>query len=539
MSFIPQYPLTYFGHKLTKMIKNVSVRGIVAFHAILLLFTIWSGCSSPSDTQPPVVAQEEPEPDPCQNVTCQNGGTCDDGSCQCPEGFSGVNCEIVPEPDPCESIICENGGSCVDGLCECPPGFTGEFCQTPVVLSLQSSFGTEADFMVEIDDIFAIWWDKDFDKPNGVETVFTWLKQVRNECINDLGMMDPPNPAAGFYYNVYIHYPGEDGCQGCGNAQGTDIYGMPNLGFPVGLHLNYRNVLHEAFHVFQYVALSPQFEPTTPGFANEGDSAWYTEASASWYAIDKSPNDVDGFLGAGAMISNPQLALWHSFHNEAPGDPTDWLYQVRQYSMEAFLYFLVEESQVDRQILTSGFYSETELSPQEYIYTNVGGDQFRGFFTDWAAHNTGGIDYMSKEQVDRAMQEMASVGDPDNIHPYVHELTDNEANGVFSPPQGLFPRGWSYNVIKINNTEVANYAFSINGDSTGSAGAPAHFEAQIVVMGNMGPQYIPIDMSNELQGNGSVNVSAEDSELFLVITAVPEHFNSNQTYNYSVEIVRE
>lgn len=29
----------------------------------------------------------------CQ-TTCQNGGTCVDGSCKCPEGYEGVSCEI-------------------------------------------------------------------------------------------------------------------------------------------------------------------------------------------------------------------------------------------------------------------------------------------------------------------------------------------------------------------------------------------------------------------------------------------------------------
>jgi len=34
----------------------------------------------------------------------------------------------------------------------------------------------------------------------------------------------------------------------------------------------------------------------------------------------------DAVLEAAAITANPQLALWHSFSNEAPGDPTDWYY---------------------------------------------------------------------------------------------------------------------------------------------------------------------------------------------------------------------
>ncbi|MCB0698685.1 MAG: hypothetical protein H6551_00235 [Chitinophagales bacterium] len=33
--------------------------------------------------------------DPCKNVDCQNGGTCDDGKCKCPTGAEGPNCETV------------------------------------------------------------------------------------------------------------------------------------------------------------------------------------------------------------------------------------------------------------------------------------------------------------------------------------------------------------------------------------------------------------------------------------------------------------
>lgn len=62
--------------------------------------------------------------------TCENGGTCAaDGTCVCPPGFIGFNCE-TPTGNACENITCLNGGSCDQGQCICPPGFSGPNCQT-------------------------------------------------------------------------------------------------------------------------------------------------------------------------------------------------------------------------------------------------------------------------------------------------------------------------------------------------------------------------------------------------------------------------
>ena len=33
--------------------------------------------------------------------------------------------------DPCANIKCLNGGTCVNGICQCPTGFTGDSCQLP------------------------------------------------------------------------------------------------------------------------------------------------------------------------------------------------------------------------------------------------------------------------------------------------------------------------------------------------------------------------------------------------------------------------
>ena len=68
----------------------------------------------------------------------QNGGTCFDNggtqefSCSCVGNFAGNECQI----DLCDNIDCQNGGTCVikvfDGIrttsCDCPPNFGGKTC---------------------------------------------------------------------------------------------------------------------------------------------------------------------------------------------------------------------------------------------------------------------------------------------------------------------------------------------------------------------------------------------------------------------------
>src|SRR5690242_19831451 len=54
-----------------------------------LSFSIAS-CSSENNSDPV---------DPCSQTTCINGGTCIDGSCQCPEGYYGANCELQKTPE--------------------------------------------------------------------------------------------------------------------------------------------------------------------------------------------------------------------------------------------------------------------------------------------------------------------------------------------------------------------------------------------------------------------------------------------------------
>lgn len=78
-------------------------------------------------------------PATCDQVTCQNGGTCavtnQQATCTCIGGFTGARCETPPEvPTSCTPNPCENGGSCsvVAGVptCTCTGGFSGPLCAT-------------------------------------------------------------------------------------------------------------------------------------------------------------------------------------------------------------------------------------------------------------------------------------------------------------------------------------------------------------------------------------------------------------------------
>jgi len=64
------------------------------------------------------------EPDPCEFVAC-GPGDCFDGVCDCPDGFSGVNCEI----EECVGVSCINGDCDPQSAsCNCHPNYYGESC---------------------------------------------------------------------------------------------------------------------------------------------------------------------------------------------------------------------------------------------------------------------------------------------------------------------------------------------------------------------------------------------------------------------------
>lgn len=71
--------------------------------------------------------------DNCKDVQCENGGSCVEGVCDCPTGFSGANCQY--NDALCVGVNCQNNGTCLNGACSCPPGYTGQFCEQTLPLA--------------------------------------------------------------------------------------------------------------------------------------------------------------------------------------------------------------------------------------------------------------------------------------------------------------------------------------------------------------------------------------------------------------------
>ncbi len=401
-------------------------------------------------------------------------------------------------------------------------------------LTLDETNVTRDGFEIRTDGIFAVWWDPQAGNINpGADATFALLNEVRNDLTRNLGFSDPPNVAAGKYFNVFVHRGDDDRfpsffSNGVGFEADSEL---PDLAVPEGLHNDRSNMLHEGFHIFQ-TSLDYQVVDFNPS------ASWIVEASAEWYQASRNSTDPRSFVVSGSPYALPHLPLWYTIGQEPAGvvADNDWLYGVRDYATSVFLYYLTNVETVDPAIISGVYTTETQLTPQQYIYNQVGGDNLRRMFADWAVRTAAGFDYLTDEQVAFALSNLELETQPGDIRNNIIELNAANANGSFSPDPVLTPGGWAYNSIKINNDQDLTYTFDLTGDANGSEGASAHFEARVAVVNGDSITYQDLTMTDDLTGQLVLNASSSDSEIYLVVASVPDFLEGSQTYDYTVDI---
>ena len=287
---------------------------------------------------------------------------------------------------------------------------------------------------------------------------------------------------------------------------------------------------HEGFHIYQYMANSP-------GFRYEGDSQWYIEATANWYAALKNTEEKTNYVTASAVTAIPYVPLWYSWENMEAGDKDNWQRGCHQYGMNVFLNYLTDARGIDEEILVQGFYDSTDQLPQEYLYHQLGGSNMSNLYADWAIHATAGFDYLSPGTAERSEKDLVRYGDSTDVHRIVHTFDNMGTGGNWYRPDSIHvTRNWGYNVYKIINRGTATYTFHLNGDRKGRQGTTAVFRARIVSIGRDGRTYYSLDMSGPQDGKITINADSSESEIYFVVAATPEKFSGNEKFSYRIKI---
>lgn len=395
---------------------------------------------------------------------------------------------------------------------------------------------TECDTMTR--SIYIVWWDKDYNYSAQVDVLLDSMISYRNTCLDSMAMMDPPNPLDGYYYNVYIHTPGDPAGffypYQWGNGQGTDVNGYPFLTLPNGVLTDWVNNAHETFHIFQYNA-------NAPGFAYSGDSQWYIEASANWFAAKENITENRAFVEAESLVRLPHVPLWLSYDNFPGSYPSNWQRYVHQYALALLLYYFTDVADVSEDIITSGMFSGTEQMPQEYMFYEIGDSLYRQYFIDWAAHMTNDFDFISPAQAATNLNEWNTYADPMDDNEYIAVYDNEGTDGWVAPEDEDVTNAWSFNTYKVLNSNTKTYTFEINGDPAGSYGDNAYFQGKVVVQNSSsGVSFHDLAMSNDLQGSLSLDLSPEDTTVYFIVASMPEIFQDDnpsfQIFPYQIKI---
>ena len=375
---------------------------------------------------------------------------------------------------------------------------------------------------------FVIWWEFGQNYQAQATTHLNDLERVRND-LWAAGMLDFTSIRGGHHLNLFL----TGGSNPFGWVSGANTISLDSSNYPYLYAVSVGDsnvVVHEAFHGAQY---SDNF-----GHQQLPDTIWFLETSAVWYpgVVGVGTN----LVMSGTVSTNPHLPLWATYNNdESPAAPGSSYRTQRTYGLGAFLVYLTGTKNVSPGVISRFFSSDTPLTPQEYLYNQIGPANFRQYFTEWTAKDAAYQDYLSRAEWTQATDWVNTNGNPADIHRHIQTYTDSGTNGAWvSPPANLAPRGWASNVFRVINSSAATYSLQLNGDATGTDGAPSLFTGTAVVMTPAGNQYVPFTMNNNTQGTVTVTVPASATEVFFVIDAVPAHFNGNQTYPYQVKIDR-
>ncbi|TNF68950.1 MAG: hypothetical protein EP298_05420 [Gammaproteobacteria bacterium] len=406
--------------------------------------------------------------------------------------------------------------------------FLNLLCSNLWSLTLKSQWGNKDNSHHLIDGVFVVWWNNSKDRSVEAKTILSELNKVRDDVMNHFGMIDPPNITNGNYINIYLHQGQGDTVFPVGNGVGTDQWGNPYM--TIG-SADINNLDHEAFHLYQYNGV----------VRYRGDTGWYIESSANWYAAIRNKDYATRFIGASSLVHHPQLPMWHSsFFNREEGEKYNWGRAMHQYEMSTFLYYLTKFCHVSEEVIGGAFYKRTGFLPQKYLYEAIGKDKFREYWLNFTAQLAGDYGFLTPDEARRSEEgwyrHMEGQNDDQR---YVKIMTNSGTEGQYIRPDWEhMPKGWSYNAFKIINSQNATYTVSLEADKKGTNQTISNFNGKVVIFNHSKKKYYNFKMLDLHHGEVRFDVNKNDNEIYIIVASMPESFSSNERYPYQIKIDR-
>jgi hypothetical protein len=110
-------------------------------------------CNCPEGWQGKLCDEDVDECDNPEKSLCDPNALCEnllgDYTCICMDGYEGDGFNECTPINPCQGIDCQNGGVCKEGTCNCPDGFSGEFCE------IKDGNGEEVTYQKVFQEVFS------------------------------------------------------------------------------------------------------------------------------------------------------------------------------------------------------------------------------------------------------------------------------------------------------------------------------------------------------------------------------------------------
>jgi len=376
---------------------------------------------------------------------------------------------------------------------------------------------------------FAIRWGDDvkidLDDLSRIAEAFEFSWDIE---IEELGMPTPLGSDTSLF-NVYI---GDTGNGAPSSFGASGYYGRDSEDWPMIVlgtstvndsHRSLVTVAHEFFHALQDATGS--YRPTT-------ETTWYWEATATWMEGVVYPEDphIGVYLLGFAFLPHYSLDYYDAFDTGAFSE---------LYAYGAFIFpeYLTEATGDPSLVIESWIDNDSETNPLVRISSLLSNrnQTLNETIARFGAH-TAVLDYHNGEHYQWLLDEYSTYPQYESFdHRVTATVSDPGTDGWARPPAATLPSRYGHNILVLDVIDTTEIVVSFMGEFYGSQSSRANWAATVVLNENGYLSYLDIDL-HQHQGSLALPSTSPDTVVTVVVSALPEHAEINETFDYQYAV---